>query len=142
MLAEDKQSSFGGAANDVQEPVLSENRYHDLYADSFSSSNLDQLELLRNTRCLIVGCSLTDPNQRRLLDIAFRTGRGMHHYAILQRRRLEAVQSSPTLKNEVLDLILSAHHHIQEISFSSLGVNIVWIEDYAEIPLLLKQIYA
>jgi hypothetical protein len=121
------------------EPVLSENRYHDLYADAFSWPNLDQLELLRNTTCLFIGCSLTDPNQRRLLDIAFRTGRGMWHYGILQRRKILSAPDANELNPEV-ELVLHAHHRIQEVSFTKLGVRILWVEEHGEIPALLEQI--
>lgn len=50
--------------------VFSEERYHALLSDPFSWSNLVQLNLLRESTCLMVGLSLTDPNLRRLLSTA------------------------------------------------------------------------
>ena len=136
----DAKDPASGEDDRLKEPVLSETRYHDLYANAFSRSNLDQLEFLRNTTCLFIGCSLTDPNQRRLLEIAARTGRGIRHYAILQRRKLEGGPQRLDSNDNVIDLILDAHHRIQEVSFGTLGVEILWVEEHEETPGLLNQI--
>jgi hypothetical protein len=50
--------------------ILSEDDYHELYASPYSWPNVIQLNLLSSFNVLFVGCSLTDPNFRRLLDIS------------------------------------------------------------------------
>jgi hypothetical protein len=50
--------------------VLAEDGYHDLYSDPFRWSNLVQLSFVRENTCLFLGLSMTDPNLRRLLEIA------------------------------------------------------------------------
>ncbi len=52
--------------------VFSEDAYHSQFIDPFSWSNLIQLNKLSHNTCLFVGLSLTDPNLRRLLDVANR----------------------------------------------------------------------
>ena len=50
--------------------VLSEDDYFSLYRQPYGWANFVQLTLLFNYTALFVGCSLLDPNVRRLLDIA------------------------------------------------------------------------
>ena len=52
------------------EVVFSEDAYHSQFIDSFSWSNLIQLNHLNQNLCLFVGLSMTDPNLRRLLDVS------------------------------------------------------------------------
>src|SRR4029077_20737661 len=54
------------------ELVFSEDAYHSQFIDAFSWSNLMQLTKLTQNTCLFIGISLTDPNMRRLLDVAWR----------------------------------------------------------------------
>src|SRR5262249_12487270 len=61
----------GDIAQD-QEIVFSEDAYHTQFIDSFSWSNLVQLNHLNQHLCLFIGLSMTDPNLRRLLDISKR----------------------------------------------------------------------
>ena len=53
-------------------PILSEEEYHRVYANSYNWSNVEQIHALSRTTCIFIGLSMTDPNLRRLLDIAIR----------------------------------------------------------------------
>jgi SIR2-like domain len=67
--------------------VFSEDAYHNQFIDPFSWSNLMQLNKLSQTTCLFIGVSLTDPNMRRLLDVAWRKnpGKTKSHYIVKKR---------------------------------------------------------
>lgn len=62
--------------------ILAEGDYHAYATDGYSWRNLVQLRQFSTSTCLFVGCSLTDPQVRRLLWVANRCG-GEDHYAFL-----------------------------------------------------------
>jgi len=66
--------------------IFSEEDYNKIYSDAYSWSNLAQLNSFRDNTCLFIGCSLTDPNLRRLLDVAARSGEKPRHYAFLKKK--------------------------------------------------------
>jgi hypothetical protein len=63
--------------------VLSEDDYHELYAVPYSWANMIELNLLLSHSALFVGCSLRDPNIRRLLDLVANLRAEHRHYALL-----------------------------------------------------------
>ncbi|MBE0523395.1 MAG: SIR2 family protein [Methanosarcinales archaeon] len=124
--------------------VFSEEGYHTLFIDPYSWSNIIQLNFLRESICLMVGLSITDPNLRRLLDIAARKNNQIRHYVIFKRllasEFFENIGEKKAIKTEVIEAFLIAHHKLQEASFQELGLNIIWIEDFDEIPDILNSI--
>ncbi|MCC6394688.1 MAG: SIR2 family protein [Bryobacterales bacterium] len=126
------------------ELTFSEERYHHLYTQAYSWSNLQQLFYLKNSTCLLVGFSMTDPNLRRLLDVSAGRGMAPRHFAILKRTVLadavKSLENRGNIAGEDLLTVLKAHHEIQELAFEELGVNVIWIEDYSELPTLLQMI--
>ena len=73
---------------------------------------------------------MTDPNLRRLLDISNKdSDKELRHFTFLKREKLykSDVQHK---KNE---------HHLQiiENQLESLGVYVIWYENYDEIPKIL-----
>jgi len=62
--------------------VLGEDDYSEYAIDQFGWKNSVQLRQFSSTTCLFLGFSLTDPQVRRLLWVAKRSG-GAHHYAFL-----------------------------------------------------------
>ena len=119
---------------DVQStPVLSEEDYHNIYRESYHWSNVEQLHALDRNTCFFIGLSMTDPNLRRLLDVSHKdSDREIRHFAFLKREKLYASDKAHE-KNEM-------HFRIIEIQLEDLGVNVIWYEDYNEIPQMLKEI--
>jgi hypothetical protein len=101
--------------------VLSEGDYHAHYLDSGHWANVVQMHHFMNRICLFVGLSMSDPNLRRLLNHAFhKTGRHHFHACVMRAR-------STPLENFIL-----------EKDLESLGVRVIWVADYADIPAILE----
>lgn len=111
--------------------VFSEDAYHTQFIDPFSWSNLIQLNKLTQNTCLFVGISLTDPNMRRLLDVAWRKNpdKTLTHYIV---RRLPKFSEGDVL-DEVSKLL-------EEQDANLLGLNVVWIDEFADLPNFLLEI--
>lgn len=118
--------------------VFSEEGYHKLSLDPYNWANMIQLEFLTKSTCLFIGLSMTDPNLRRLLDIAAQKNvdDSCNHYAFLKRAKLE---TKPNGRNDLKNFEL-VNEELQESFFRELGVNIIWYDDHNEIPKLLKTI--
>lgn len=119
--------------------VFSEEGYHKLMLEPYNWANITQLNYLINNTCIFIGLSMTDPNLRRLLEISAQKhieGEVVsNHYAIMKRIRLNSAEySEDFLKFE------NVNESIQESMYRELGVNIIWIDDYKEIPAILKKI--
>lgn len=95
--------------------------YNDLYNRPYSWQISSQLSFFRENTCLFVGCSLSDPNIKRLLNITKRVNNP--HYAILTNDGMSTK-----------DLISAEHHFLQ------LGVEIIWVDNYSEITEVLQEI--
>ncbi|MCK4787807.1 MAG: SIR2 family protein [Desulfobacteraceae bacterium] len=125
--------------------VFSEEGYHEIYVDSYHWSNLVQLNLLRESTCLFVGLSLTDPNLRRLLEISARRAGNSKHFALMQRMDVNSFSLRKgkrvlRARKKCVQQFLENHHRIKEELFRELSVSIIWFEDYKEVPRLLKRI--
>lgn len=118
--------------------IFSEEDYHRVYRDSYSWSNLAQLSALRENTCLFIGCSLKDPNLRRLLDVAARNGESPRHFAFLKREETVKKKSDAAAYKDVLDLYQKIDNNIKTAYYKTLGLNIIWIDDYKEIPDILN----
>lgn len=121
--------------------IFSEEDYHEVMLDSYNWSNLTQLNFLRETTCLFIGLSMTDQNLRRLLHIASRK-RGSYecpHFAIMKRNDIIPSVGANVSNIQKFNLL---DHGIQEEVLRELGVNVVWVDDFDEIPEILDQIRA
>ncbi len=109
---------------DDAELVFSEDAYHSQFIDPFSWSNLIQLNKLTQNTCLFAGISLTDPNMRRLLDVAWRKSpdKSKSHYIIKRVPRLSG--------GDVLDRVAKL---LEEQDANALGLNVVWIDEFDEV---------
>lgn len=114
------------------EVVFSEDAYHSQFIDPFSWSNLIQLNKLSQNTCLFLGLSLTDPNIRRLLDVANRKNpsRTLNHFIVKKVPNFSN-------KNDTIDQLAFL---LEEQDSNELGLNVIWIEDFLEIAPLLRRI--
>lgn len=115
--------------------VFSEEGYHKLMLEPYNWANITQLNFLMNNTCLFLGLSMTDPNLRRLLDISAQKNieNECKHYVILKRLKL--------YDNDVnLEKFEHINEELQESFYKELGVNIIWIDSYDEIPNILDRI--
>lgn len=125
--------------------VFSEEGYHQIYGDAYHWSNLTQLSSLKETSCLMIGLSLTDPNLRRLLEISAKSIDKPKHFAFMKRIPYskfskdgeKAVIRAPA---STVRRFLERHHKLNEEVMKELGVNIIWYEEYDEIPRVLHDI--
>lgn len=119
-------------------PVLSEKDYHTLYRDSHNWSNVTQLFALNNTTCFFIGFSMSDPNLRRLLDIARSDDGGSKtewnrppHFVFLRKVKL---------KGEAAKEVNEEHWAEQEYMMRELGLNVIWFNEFKELPDLIRRI--
>lgn len=125
--------------------VFSEEGYHQIYRDAYHWSNLIQLNWLKETSCLMIGLSLTDPNLRRLLEISTKSVDKPRHFAFMKRMGYDefAKKGTSTLVKAPAQMVrkfLDRHHNLNEEVLRELGVSIIWYKHYDEIPGLLKLI--
>jgi len=124
------------------EIVFSEDAYHSQFIDPFSWGNLVQLNHLNNNTCLFIGISLTDPNMRRLLDVSIRKNgkREKNHYIIKKRYKLSDIYSEKEIETIKDDKMISIIENIEEQDANELGFNVIWLDEYEEIPGILREI--
>jgi hypothetical protein len=118
-----------GKITSTKSIVFSEDSYHTQFIEPFSWSNLIQLNKLSQNTCLFIGLSLTDPNLRRLLDVANRKDptNNLNHYII---------KKTPSLDNyeKVDDLMM----FLEEQDANELGLNVIWVDEFDEIESLIR----
>ena len=107
--------------------------------EPYNWANMIQLNFMLSNTCVFIGLSLTDPNLRRLLEIASLKKNDedscSRHYAIMRRFKLEDSQQEKTIK-----IFEAVNESLQESFFEELGIHIILVDEYSEIPEILKQI--
>lgn len=138
--------------------VLTERAYHNEYASPFSWSNIVQLNAFRESSCVFVGLSMTDPNLRRLLEAAKQTATPKH-YCFLRRTVWTALQNSlgavwetrgrgkgkpsDDQKQKVetrFRLAAAMADASRAEALRELGVETIWYEDHDKLPPLIKSV--
>lgn len=114
-------------------PVLSEEEYHRVYANSYNWSNVEQIHALSRTTCIFIGLSMTDPNLRRLLDIANKDSEAdPRHFAFLPCIDSFGNDKAAEVKN-------NEAMRIQKEMFEELGLRVVWYKGHNdELPKFIK----
>lgn len=112
--------------------VLSEEDYHEVYSKVFDWSNVEQLHALTRCTCFFIGLSMKDPNLRRLLEIAKEeSGKSVRHYVFLERKS--------NCKNKEMR---EKDFQTREDMFADLGLKVIWYRgnnNHKELPILLNQ---
>lgn len=123
--------------------ILSEDDYHELYAAPYSWSNVIQLNLLISFNMLFVGCSLKDPNLRRLLDISKKV-RVPHHFAIMRNPdfQLDEGKASADQRNrpQWWKELISFQKHVETENLKERGITAIWYEEDLEVSKRLREI--
>jgi hypothetical protein len=123
----------------LREPiVLSEDDYHELYATPYSWANVIQLNLFISFNMLFVGCSLKDPNLRRLLDISKKV-RTPSHFALME----EPTDQSDGRKNQPQWWKYFKSSFPREIETENLterGVTPIWYKEDSDVSTILREI--
>lgn len=118
-------------------PVLSEKEYHKLYSRMHHWANVVQLNALYTTVCFFVGFSMTDPNQRRLLDLVRNVDLNeadageARHYIFMRRHKL---------RGEAIKDVNDEHCQEVEKMMLELGLNVIWFDEYNNLPKYLLYI--
>lgn len=136
---------MGQPAKESTRLVITEQEYFDFVNNPNSLFNYTFLFLLREYPCLFIGLSMTDDNIRRLL-----------HYSMTERREglvEEPGNSNPKATADAPEVQTVRHFAIfkrfqsenlnwlTETSLLNLGTRVLWVEDFAEIPGRLGQVY-
>ena len=108
--------------------VFAESQYHTQYAESFNWTNIVVQRLLLESTCLFVGTSLSDPNLRRMIDLAHRQNTSHHHYYVTVNAR----QPEGFLRDAVSEIL--------QASYEAMGLVPVWLDAYDEVPHLLSTV--
>lgn len=148
--------------NDENRITLGEFVYHEQYTNIYSWNNIVQINKFRDKVCLFIGTSLSDPNIRRLLDIANSQKKQKKFHYIFKKKidkkwlieRINFIFSQnpeiyegkvkdKLLLNETIEFLIKYNNRYEEKDSESLGVKTVWIDDYDEdISKILKKIRA
>lgn len=119
--------------------VFSEEGYHKLVLESYNWANITQINFLITHTCVFIGLSLTDPNLRRLLEIVaqknINNDNQPKHYAVLRRSTFTNYQEIESIRS-----FEKVNQSLQEAYYQELGLNIIWVDDFEEIPDILKSI--
>lgn len=117
-------------------PVLSEEEYHRVYANSYNWSNVEQIHALSRTTCIFIGLSMTDPNLRRLLDIAIKDSEADPRHFVF----LPCIDSFG--KDKAAEVKNNEAMRIQKEMFEELGLRVVWYKGHNdELPKFIKVLH-
>ncbi len=143
--------------------ILTESDYLSLRENGNLWRNKCQTEAFDNYNCLLIGLSLKDPNLRSLMYSSFHKWEnkideftdikheknlelwrdGLQHFAFIQRISVDKFLTKWKERYKKLKEtkdILERYHAIKEILYNQLGVNVIWYDNYNEIPKLLDEI--
>ena len=103
--------------------VFDEDSYNKIYASPYDWANIIQLEKFINNMCIFIGTSLTDTNVRRLIEYASKIKRDT-------KFNLIQIKKKNTTNNFV--------DRVYEMHLNSIGVQVIWLNDYDEIAEILE----
>ena len=121
-------------------PKITEVQYHQMYNQPYHWSNVTLLHTLNTKTCFFMGLSMTDPNLRRILDLYASENyenkkednyhnTEFRHYVFLRRDFFSRSAS----KNNNID-----YWHKQEQLYDHWGIDVIWFDEYEDLPKLIK----
>jgi hypothetical protein len=128
------------AATEDTRIIFSEEDYHEQYHDPYSWNTLIQLDKYRTRPCLFIGTSLTDPNQRRLLELSktYKISDSIKHYVLRGREGLVVESQISNLEQIILaEKYMERFYNKLDEDF---GINTIWVDKFNEIPAILNKI--
>lgn len=121
--------NLNGGNSVVPIAVLCEDEYHELYKQAYHWSNVEQLHALMRCTCIFIGCSMGDPNLRRMLDMA--NSKEQRHFVFLNRKEFSFCSEHGNEENL----------QIQEKVMNNMGLNVIWFENFQELPRLIRDVF-
>ncbi|MDI9864004.1 SIR2 family protein [Flectobacillus sp. DC10W] len=142
-----------------QDITFSESIYHKQYSEVYSWNNLIQLNKFSDKTCLFIGSSISDPNIRRLLDVAKSKSFSSEprHYCLLKEpnrneyiRKLEQGENHFSKYSSIYVDEIDSISKVMAImtkdmiekDMKSLNIQVIWYKEHFEIPEILNSIYA
>jgi len=156
-----QEDKDGYEASEYRELILTEEQFHAAASNPYSWSNLVQMRQLGSNVGLMIGMSVTDRNLRRLLEAMRKLPDLCPQYAILRREpshldtpELEEIEDLAKEYGEFRKRPTKSHDQIQQIYgkvqefdvkmteevLNGLGVEVIWVDEFDEIPGKLKEI--
>lgn len=108
----------------IKNVILSEEDYFECYGDSSNWNVAIQLETFKDEICFFVGNSISDFNEKKLLNKT-RQEKGKSNFAIIYTKGL------------VYSDLVKIYTHF----FYELNVKIIWAKSLGDIPLLISRLY-
>lgn len=149
-----------GKITKQNEITFGESIYHRQYTDVYSWNNIVQINKFRDKTCLFIGSSITDPNLRRLLDIAQKQSgkKEISHFTFKVKYKRDEIKNR--LQNllsenrdlldekiiadlnldETVNFLIEIIEKFEETDMASLGVSTIWVKDWDDVPIILKEV--
>jgi len=124
--------------------VLSEDDYHDLYASPYRWANVIQLNLFVSFAVLFVGCSLKDPNLRRLLDTSKKL-RISNHFALMREPTYQSDKGKTSSHQRKQprwweEMWSSFYKKVATENLVDRGITPIWYKQHSDVPRILREI--
>lgn len=118
---------------DVANFIFTDKEYYDNMSNPISFSNTTQSTILNTKNVIFVGVSFTDSNMKEILRKRVSTGFSNIIFAFLKLPNFDFEGINKKLMENKYKLI-------QQCYFDSLGVKILWVDDFDEIPKQINSI--
>lgn len=141
-----------------QNIIFAEDDYHSLTYTSFHWAIEELTHFMRTSTILFIGCSMRDPNVRRLLDATSTPGSKHHfifrpNYKVVDLEQAKAdvqaraarVGAAPAPEADVERAIHEATRiatNGEERTFAQMGAGIIWFDEYKDVAEYLRSILA
>lgn len=118
---------------DVANFIFTDKEYYDNMSNPFSFSNTTQSKILNTKNVIFVGVSFTDSNMKEILRKRVSKGFSNIIFTFLKLPNFDFEGINKKLMENKYKLI-------QQFYFDSLGVKILWVDDFDEIPKQINSI--